>query len=158
MSLRCSVWRGSPTAGTYVRLTPGATQPESLTISLPVTPTFVYASQGTEVVDQIARHLVLEVGFYDEDLPALVHGIFKIADMFRPEGGRFDPNAQTVAYFPGLAVRGALAGFDDINKDPYRRGYAYVEYSHQALSGEKVLRIEINGLAIPYKGCIERGE
>jgi hypothetical protein len=150
-----AVWKRPPAAGTYVRLSPGKAYPESLLLHLPVTPRTVYASENTEVVAQTMRRLVLEIGYYDQDLPALVHSIFKIADGFRPESWDLDWNIRKI-YFPGLAVRGALADFDDINKDPYGVGQAYVEYSYQALIGEKVLRMEINGVAIPYRSRIKR--
>jgi hypothetical protein len=143
------IWRGTPTAGTYIRLSPGAAQPESLRLDLPVTPKSVYATVDAAEVAQTVQRLALEIGYYDGDLPALVRSIFEVADKFSPESWNLDPNLREV-YFRGLAVRSALSGFDVINKDPYGSGRVYVEYSHRALTGERVLRMEINGVAIPY--------
>ena len=39
-----------------------------------------------------------------------------------------------------------------MNRDAYDRDYIYVRYSGQALTGEKILRMEIEGVAIPYDG------
>ena len=149
------VWRAPPTPATYTRLSPGAVQPDSLLIDIPVAPRSIYATLDTAEVVQTVRCLALEIGYYDEDLPALVRRIFEVADEFNPESWNLDPNIREV-YFRGLAVRSALSGFYVINKDPYGEGRVYVEYSHQALAGEKVLRMQINGVAIPYKGRIER--
>jgi hypothetical protein len=148
-------WRRPPTPGTYVRLSPGDSRPESLRIDLPVCPQFVYTNHDQTTVAQTLRRLTLEIGYYDEDLPALVRSIFEVADRFSPGVSTPDPNMLNT-YFRGLAVRGALSGFDVINKEPYNQGQVYIDYSYQALTGEKVLRMEINGLAIPYNGDAER--
>jgi hypothetical protein len=147
------IWHRPPAAGTYIRLRPSAAQPESVLIDLPVAPKSVYATVDAAEVAQTVRRLALEIGYYDEDLPALVRSIFEVADKFSPESWDLDPNILKT-YFPGLIVRGALSDFDVINKDPYGEGHVYIECSYQAL-GEKVLRMEINGVAIPYRGRIE---
>ncbi|OHB65515.1 MAG: hypothetical protein A2Y77_04305 [Planctomycetes bacterium RBG_13_62_9] len=153
------IWHHPPLPGTYMRLRPGAAQPESLRIDLPAKPTFLYAHETTEVIEQTVNRLVLEIGYYDENLPALVRSICEVADKFSDEGWKLytsgpDPNMWHT-YFRGLTVRGALSGFDVVNKDPDSTGYVRIDYSYQALA-EKVLRMEINGVAIPYKGRIER--
>jgi hypothetical protein len=153
-----AVWHRPPDPGMYVRISPGAAQPESVRIDLPASPTFFYASQTREGTAQTVRRLVLEIGYYDEDLPALVHSICAVADQFSADGWKLytsqvDPNMWH-AYFRGLSVGSALSDFDVVNKDPASKGYVYVNYSYEALA-EKVLRMEINGVAIPYSGRIE---
>ena len=59
-------------------------------------------------------------------------------------------------YFRGIAARRALTAYGLLNKDPYGEGRIYIDYSYQALTGEKVLRVEINGVSIPYDGRVER--
>ncbi len=142
-------WHRPPAAGTYVRLGPGAAQAESLLLALPVAPSTVYASPATAEPAQIIRRLALEIGYYDEDLPALVRSILDVAEKFNLEGGTPDPNLERT-YFRGLAVRRALASYGTMNKDPDGTGCVHIDYSYQALTGEKVLRMEISGVAIPY--------
>jgi hypothetical protein len=148
------VWRRPPAPGTYLRIEPGAAKSEAIQIDLPAKTRSVYADIATKGVAQIVRRLAVEVGYYDTDLPALVRGIFAIADTFGLEGWTLYPDIRRI-YFRGLGVRGALSAFYDMNKDPDNEGRVRIEYSHQALTGEKVLRMEINGIAIPYRGLIE---
>lgn len=145
------VWRRPPAPGTYMRLSPGTAQPESLQLELPVIQQLVYAGGGSTEAPQTARRLALEIGYYDEDLPALVRSILDVAGKFAGESWKLDPNMERT-YFRGLGVRGALSAYGVMNKDPYGEGRVYIDYSHQALTGEKVLRIEVTGLSIPYKG------
>ena len=144
-----AVWTRPPAAGTYVCVEPGVALPESLSLDLPVIRRFVYANVGATEVPQTVRRLALEIGYYDEDLPGLVRSIFDVADKFSPESWNLDPNTEGT-YFRGLAVRRALADYDIINKDPYGEGRVYIHYSYQALTGEKLLRIEIDGVSIRY--------
>jgi hypothetical protein len=151
------IWHRDPSAGTYIRLNAGSSYAESLVIDLPVVPRFVYASSENEEVTTTVRRVVLETGYYDEDLPALVHGIFEVADKWSPQTWGVYPDL-VKTYFRGLAVRNALSGFDTLNKDPYGEGHVHIEYSRQALTGEKVLRVEVNGVGVTYSGPVEKEE
>jgi hypothetical protein len=151
-----NVWHRPPAAGTYIRIGPGAAYPESLLLDLPVTRQSIYASPVAVEVPRTARCLALEIGYYDEDLPALVHSVLDTAGKFSTDTWSLDPNIERT-YFRGLAVRRALAGYDTKNKDPYGEGRVYIDYSYQALVGEKVLRMEVDGVAIPYAGT-SRGQ
>jgi hypothetical protein len=141
------VWHRPPPAGTYRRLSPGTARAESLLLDLPVAQKTVYASPTAAEPFQTVRHLTLEIGYYDEDLPALVRSIFDMAEKFNLESGTPDPNMERT-YFRGLAVRRALASYGTINDDPDGTGYVRIDYSYQALTGEKVLRMEISGVGI----------
>ena len=70
----------SPTLGTYVRLSPGDSLADVVTIDFPAMAQVLYASIAAELVKCTARRLVLEIGYYDEDLPALVRSILEVAD------------------------------------------------------------------------------
>jgi hypothetical protein len=151
------IWRTSPHPGTYVRLKTGAIRPESLVIDLPAKQQSTYASIGGEVVTQRASRLVLEIGYYDEDLPALIRGICAVADQLSGKGWELGYGLGTDAlktYFRGLIVRGNFVGSDVLKDEPYTKDYLSVQYSGQALTGEKVLRLETKGVSIPYKGGI----
>jgi hypothetical protein len=144
-------WRGLAPVGAYVRVAPGASLVESAEIALPVSPAVLYASGYATESTQPVRHLALEIGYYDEDLPALIHSIFAVAD--KSGLTSLDVPADILdTYFRGLRVRGVLGGFDDMNKDPYGQGCVRIVYSDQALTGEKVLRLDVNDVSIPYKG------
>jgi hypothetical protein len=145
-------WYAGAPAGTYIRLRPGDDRAESLLVDLPVKPEFTYALRGTEEVAQTVRRLAIEIGYYDEDLPALVRSILDVAGKFSfgPRGWAEPWIIDT--YFPGLLVHPLL----ETNKDPYGQGFVYIVYSNQGLIGEKVLRIDANGVSIPYKGYSEK--
>lgn len=149
-----AIWARPPAPGKYICLGPAEDRQDTLRIDLPVMPRFMYASQGMEVVTCTVRRLLLEIGYYDEDLPALIRRILEVADQFNAQAWSLHPDVRET-YFRGLSVRSALLGFDLIDKDPYAEGYVYIYYSRQALTGEKTLRMEINGIAIPYSGPIE---
>jgi len=147
-------WRLEP-VGTYVRIAPGASLAESVQIALPVNPAVLYANEYATESAQPVRRLALEIGYYDEDLPALIHSICAVAD----ESGLTTqdvPSNVLDTYFRGLLVRVALASFDRVNPDPYGQGYVYIPYSWRALTGEKILRVDVNDVSIAYKGYSEK--
>jgi urease beta subunit len=149
------VWRIEP-VGKYVRIAPGGSLAESLQIPVPVSPSVLYTTASTPESAQPVRRMALEIGYYDEDLPALVHSIFAVAD----KSGlttRDIPSSILDTYFRGVRVRGALWSFDQVNPDPYGQGFVYIDYSWQALTGEKVLRVDVNDVSIAYEGYGERG-
>ena len=152
------IWRSGPPSGMYVRLSPGEERLESLSLNLPVQPNFVFVGPGRTQVTQNARFLSLEIGFYDEDLPALVRSILAEAEKFNST--IYDANMDILKdYFKGLLVRGSLGGldtFETINKDYLNKGQVVINYSYQALTGEKVLRITVDGVSIPYEGPVQQ--
>ena len=151
-----AIWRPSgPGPGTYVRIAPGASLADSVRIAVPVNPVFVYAGPDRTEVAQTVTGLALEIGYYRADFPALIRNILAVAEksgltVADVPGGLLD------TYFRGLRVRSTLGGFDLVNKDPYGQGRVSVAYSQQALTDEKVLRVDVNNVSIPYKGYSER--
>jgi hypothetical protein len=151
LDLHGPIWeRGAP-VGTYVRVAPGDSLADAIQMILPVSPVFVFAGRGLTSVDVTARHLALEIGYYDEDLPALIHSIFAVADKSGLTVQDIPPNALET-YFRGIRTRAVLGDFDVRNPDPYGQGRVSIDYSDQALTGEKILRVDANDVSIPFKG------
>ena len=140
--------------GLYVRLSPGQERAYSLSFAVPVKPRRILASFGPDVTH--ATRLVLEVGFYDEDLWEKIRRILEIADelnctdiLRELKVGYMDLYDR---YFGGLQVSrefGGLSGFDD----------AWPEGSEQITVprlwpsvplGESSLTIVVDGVFIPY--------
>ncbi len=143
--------RTSLPVGTYVRIAPGASLADSVRIAVPVSPVFLYASQDTTEVVQEVTGLALEIGYYDADLPAIIRSVIAAAG----KSGltiRDVPASLVDTYFRGLRVQLSLGDFDQVNKDPYGQGRVSIAYSAQALTDEKVLRVNVNSVSIPYKG------
>lgn len=147
-------WRSEP-IGTYIRLRPGDSLVESVQIALPASPSILYATEYTTEFAQPVGRLALEIGCYDEDLPALIHSIFAVAEASGLTS-RDVPSNILDTYFRGVRVRGDLGSFDQVNPDPYGQGYVYLPYSWQALTGEKILRVDVNDVSIPYVGHIDK--
>jgi hypothetical protein len=152
------IWRVSP-AGTYVRLRPGEILPESLVFDLPVQSRTVYASHGWTEVAEFAGRIALEIGFYDQDLPALIRSILQEAEKYSGSSSSFNNGFDIKEdYFRGLLVRdflGPLEVFDAIYPDFYGEGKVLIPYSYQALTGEKVLQLLIDNISIPYQGYVQ---
>ena len=153
-------YRGRRPGGTYVLVQSGEDMSGSVSLDLPAESRRQFVSLGAPFLGRATR-LALEIGYYDEDLPGLIRGILRGAEGYV---GPFRERSEIKReYFRGLKVRDRLGGlsvFDRLNPAPYDDGLVYVRYSHQALTGEKVLRIDIDGVSIPYDGFLEydRGE
>jgi len=148
------MWRDIP-VGRYVRMAPGESLAESVQITLPASPRIQYANEyATESAQPVGR-LALEIGYYDEDLPALIHSILDVAKKSGLTSADV-PVEILDTYFRGLRVRGVLGSFDQMNPDPYGQGYVNIFFSSQALTGEKILRADVNNVSISYKGYSER--
>lgn len=145
-----SIWdRGTP-VGTYVRIVPGASLTESVQTTLPVTPRITYSAKKTTEVAQTVTRLALEIGYFDEDLPTLIHTICAIADTCSIPSGSF-PSETINTYFRGVVIRGSLGRyFDRLNPDPYGAGRVRIFYPHGLI--EEILRADVNDVSIPYEG------
>ena len=153
--------RGSP-SGRYICLRPGEERPECLSLNLPVLSRFVYGLDKWTTVEKCARCLELDIGFYNQNLPGLVYSILQQAETLisgiDQEAGNEADFDITREYFRGLLVRvgvGSLSYFKKVNKDPYSEGEVLIGYTSQALTGEKVSQINIDGVSIPYQGGVQ---
>lgn len=105
--------------GRYVRLRPGETHRESVSLNLPVGPDALFADVLPGEGPQELKRLVLEVGFYAEDLPGLVRGILLEAARFSATSEAVNPEI-VGRYFSGFLLEtefGGLAGFENSNRD-----------------------------------------
>jgi len=142
----------APVKGRYVRLGPGETRRESISLDLPVRPAVRFADVLPGEGRRELRRLVLEIGFYPEDLPGLVRAILL-------EAARFQANGETLSgrvlsqYFSGFVVAAefeGLAGFEASNRESDLSEEVVIAYTYQALKGECCARLTLDGIAIPY--------
>jgi hypothetical protein len=147
---------GEPT-GTYVRVASGASLVDSVRIAVPLSPRFLYAGPDTDTTElaQTVTRLALEIGYYDADLPLIIRSIISVAEKSGLEI-RDVPPGLLDTYFRGVGVRALLRDFDLVNKDPYGQGRVSIRYTQQALTDEKVLRVDVNDVSIPYKGYSQK--
>ena len=150
-----TIWTEKPSCR-YTRFRPGENRLESLSLNVPIYPLDDFGSGFSG--GGYASRLVLEIGYYDENLPELILDIIEIAEQFDSEGIGTDRRSRDIIhrYFPGLRVNKYLGDTSGINFINYSELYGFdteeeiiVTYTFQALSGEKVLRLEINGVHIP---------
>lgn len=147
-----AIWRPPGPVGTYVHIAPGASLADCVQIGVPVSPRFLYATlDRTELAQTVTTDLALEIGYYDADLPGIIREIIAVAEKSGLTIGDV-PGSILDTYFRGLRVRGVFADFDLVNKDPYGQGWVSIPYSRQALTDEKVLRVDVNNVSIAYEG------
>jgi hypothetical protein len=145
---------GSCPNGHYVLLRSGQERTESLSLAVPVHPRRLFASG--EAVSDHARRLVLEIGFYNEDLPGMIRDILEMAEKLncaRLESSEYR-TPFFIRYFKGIWIAhqlfGGLSGFEEYT---YKEGSEEINipYTWQNFGGEQVLRIEVDGVYIPYE-------
>jgi len=143
-----------PPEARYVRLVPGQLRTERLSLALPAHFRRVLWD-GPAVKEGRARatRLVLEIGFYCGDLPSLIHNVLEEAEEFA--GEITEDNLLTLKdYFEGVLLKAYIGGlsyfFDELNKDCVDRGELLVSYPFQMLKGERVLRITVDSVDVPY--------
>jgi hypothetical protein len=142
-----------PLTSRYVRLCSGQEKNESVSLAVPVQPDRI--SKGESANAEYAIRLSIEIGFYDEDLPGLIVKIVELAERLNCDldvglsefreirerffGGRMI--AQAFKHLLGFS-ESVTSGGDEIK----------IPYMGQVLNGEQVLRIEVDGVHIPYEG------
>jgi len=151
------VWYSVP-EGFYVRLSPGEERSESLLLAVPLYARWLFLTKWSPVETTMIRRVVLEIGYYDEDLPELIRGILTEAEKYNPKVSD-DSQGIIAQYFEGFLVYfdfKGLAGFERI----YENGSDEISvlYSYQALKGEQVLRTTVDGVAIPYGEVLSADE
>jgi hypothetical protein len=152
-------WVQAPT-GHYVLLRPGKERTESLSLAVPVESRRLFATtlglDPSELpTSDHARRLVLEIGFYNEDLPKLIRDIIEMAEKLncaRLEPIEYD-TAFFARYFKGIFVAKLFGGLSGFEGYWYEEGSEEIKipYTWQRFGGEQVLRIEVDGVHIPYK-------
>jgi len=150
-----SIDRMYPPSGRYVRLRPGESCSELLSHELPFYPHIVYYARGNEQGIEYARRLAIEIGFYDEDLPALIRTILTEADRFTGTlSDRWWLNETITGYFAGLALKSYMGGgvdwFNQSKGASIEKGTLVIPYNDQTLKGERVLHVTVDGVFIPY--------
>lgn len=140
--------------GRYILLRSSQERIESISLDVPVQRRYLFASGAAD--SGRARRIILEIGFYNEDLPGMILDILKIEEKLN--SARLDYSEYTtdlfIRYFEGIWIshqlfRG-LAGFE---KYTYKEGNEeiLIPYTWQKFSGEQFLRIEVDGVNIPYE-------
>ncbi len=99
-----TIWHWSiPLRGRYVLLRSGQERMESMSLAVPVEPRRVFASELA--TSDHAGCLVLEIGFYNEDLPGMIRDILEMAEKLncaRLEPGEYE-TAFLARYFRGIS-------------------------------------------------------
>ena len=133
--------------GRYVRLRAGKTQPESVSLTLPIYPHHGLEGGRRARGLEYATHLVIEIGYYSGDLPGMIRNILEKAEKIGDEIG---DDADDLRY-----IKTSFGGFFYFNKcQEYltqRDEEILLPYTHQALKGEKILCATVDGLRIPYE-------
>ena len=134
--------------GRYVRLGSGETRAEVMSFSLPVYERCVLFGTRGRRPAEYAKRLVLEIGYYESDLPALV---FRTLE----EESKTPPTERDDMPAYGTGVAGMIGGplyFSVGNEQVRARDeQALIPWTDQVLKGEKVLQMTIDGLLIPYR-------
>jgi len=149
------IWSSSPT-GRYVLLPSGQERTESLSLAVPVKPQREFA--GRLATSDHARRLVVEIGFYNEDLPKLIRDTIELAEKLncvpiQTTNGNEHEAAILMRYFKGVWIAGSFGGLSNFETNIYQEGNKQIKipYTWQRFDGEQILRIEVNGVHIPYK-------
>lgn len=139
----------------YSRLRPGEQKVNSIVLATPVEESALFKASAGNAEE--AKRLALEIGYYNEDLRALILDIVDVAerlncDVISPlESERTSELHRR--FFGGLQIARSF------NFQPYTYFRDSVTsggdeiiapYFRQALHGEQVLRLEVDNVSIPY--------
>ena len=140
-----------PASGRYVRLKPTHEYSESLSLDLPIGPSCFYIYKHANA--EFASRLAVEIGFYNENVFNRVRSIIEVAERFDYSSVRIsDFESEMMRYnFKGLLTARCFGGLSHFNE-------VYVETDANELEigptygfvDEQVLRIEVDGVHIPY--------
>ena len=143
----------------YLRLSPSQEKVESHSFALPVTWLSIYLRTPGGKAD-FAQRLAIEIGFYDEDLRALILGVVDMAerigydDSTLSEVTRSDSQSLYYRFFGGFTIARSFKNEDityfrdSVTSDSDE---ILMPPMHEALNGEQVLRIEVDNVSIPYE-------
>ena len=133
--------------GRYIRLEAGQNRSESLLLTMPVHVRPVFTSGAPTQGIEYATRLTIEIGFYAKDLRGMVRSILEEAEK--------SPSTTPIVYpVYGTTIKDWLGGlfyFNEINEGLRAKDEQIViPWTDQALKGENILRITIDGVRILY--------
>jgi hypothetical protein len=138
------VWFGRPRAK-YVRLRAGEKRRESVSANVPLDGNYVFEHARSDPTARgpfYVSGLVIEVGYYDGNLPEMIINMIDEAEK------AFDNNPGTVP--PVLAIFGDALSFNySRERLKNREAEIVIPYTYQQLKGEEVLRATNDRLRIP---------
>jgi len=136
--------------GRYIRITPGRSISESISLPIPVFPYYAYGKWLKKPGLQYARRLAVEIGYYVGDLREIISSRLTKEKMSsdQPQLSFSDNPQKLIEYFGETAV----PTFNRLSEGLRSRDYeVIIPYTDRLLKGERSLRIEIDGLSIPYE-------
>jgi hypothetical protein len=141
----------------FIRLRPGQEKEDSISLTVPVSPYTEFSHQRGNA--EYARRVAIEIGFYDEDLRGLILGIVDLTERLNCDISLLNtvvaPESQILKrFFAGVYVAQvfhdeSFRGFQ--NKVLSDGDEISMPFMGQLFHGEQILRIEIDGVSIPYK-------
>jgi hypothetical protein len=133
--------------GQYVRVPSGHTRTETVSLSLPVHHRGVLSGTRAAQPPDRATRLVLEIGYYEGNLPATVFRMLAEAQQNAVER----PTSLPVYGTGLLGMIGGTVCFNDSNRRLRARDeQVTISWTDRALRGEKVLRMTTEDLPVPY--------
>ena len=155
------LYKFPPIRSRYVRLSPGQEKVESVLYELSIQPNpFSTAAHESVTIAsaKFAERLSLEIGYFDENLPEMILKIVELADHFECNLGNGLPNPGDpkdseidIRFFGGRGIAGAFqraTGWaDEITSGDEEISMFYFG-PHM---GEKILRLTVDDVYIPYK-------
>jgi hypothetical protein len=143
--------------GRYIHLAPGRSLSESVSIPIPVRPSYGFGGLSKDTGILYAKSLAFEIGYYVGDLREIICSRLakeKMPEQKRSSTFQHDPN-KLINWFAGLGV----LIFNEMNEKLRSRDEeVLIPYTDGLLKGERSLRITISNLRIPYeeKGYISQ--
>jgi len=139
--------------GHYVRLQAEEERHESLSFGLPVNVRLLRTARQNLQIPTFARRLVLEIGFYNGDLPGMISEVLTEAERLSSTELNLDMEIINKRYFCGLLIKKFLGGllyFNETNEGLRSRDdEVLIRYTHPPLMGWDVLQINVDNLQIP---------
>lgn len=145
-----------PLRSRYVPLCAGEERTEFWSRPVPIRPLTWFGPEQANA--EYASRLVLEIGFYDEDLPGMILHIVEVAEKLSCDINMrvLDSNDIEIfdRFFGGFAIESAFYNDGLLRETVEGSKSVMIPYMRQVLHGEQVLRWTVDGVSIPYEGNI----
>ena len=150
-----------PITSRHICLQAGEEKTEFLSLDVPIRPLIWFGPEKTNA--EFAKRLVLEIGYHNEDLPGTILSIVGIAEKFGYDTSipiEISDEDNLFSYFEGLLITKIFNLNADFRESVIGGGpqiiipYIQTTKGQRIFKSEKILRIEINSVSIPYKGNI----